>query len=85
MWQVRDELTERLCDDAETCRVLERGGLDVTTSLDWRLQKLAEKWVKAATIVPHAKSPRRAAKALGLDVRGLDAQPARARTCATAR
>ncbi|HEU0244420.1 MAG TPA: transglycosylase domain-containing protein, partial [Candidatus Limnocylindrales bacterium] len=66
VWQVRKELTDRLCDGAETCPKIERGGLDVTTSLDWRLQKLAEKWVKAATIVPHAKSPAATAKSLGL-------------------
>src|SRR3954447_6819643 len=66
VWQVRKELTDRLCDGAETCPRIERGGLDITTTLDWRLQKLAEKWVKAATIVPHAKNPQAAAKALGL-------------------
>src|SRR3974390_819977 len=31
-----------------------------------RLQGIAEKWVKAAAIVPHAKNPAAAAKALGL-------------------
>ena len=31
-----------------------------------RLQGIAEKWVKAATIVPHSKNPRGAARALGL-------------------
>ena len=67
VWQVRRELTSRLCGaDAETCPLLERGGLDITTTLDMRLQGLAEKWVKAAAIVPHSKSPRAAAKQLGL-------------------
>jgi len=67
VWQVRRELATRLCGaDAETCPLLERGGLDITTTLDMRLQGLAEKWVKAATIVPHAKNPKTAAKALGL-------------------
>ncbi len=67
VWQVRRELTTRLCGaEAETCPVLERGGLDITTTLDMRLQGLAEKWVKAATIVPHSKNPKTAAKALGL-------------------
>ena len=56
----------RLCRDAETCPPIERGGLDITTTLDLRLQGIAEKWVKAATIVPHAKDPRAAARALGL-------------------
>ena len=67
VWQVRKELTERLCgDDTETCPKIERGGLTVTTSLDMRLQGIAEKWVKAATVVPNAKNPRATAKALGL-------------------
>jgi membrane peptidoglycan carboxypeptidase len=38
----------------------------VTTTLDLRLQEAAEKWVKAATIVPTAKDPAGAAKSLGL-------------------
>ncbi len=67
VWQVRRELTTRLCGaDAATCPVLERGGLQITTSLDMRLQGLAEKWVQAAAIVPKAKNPKAAAKALGL-------------------
>ncbi len=67
VWQVRRELTARLCGaDAETCPLLERGGLGITSTLDIRLQDLAEKWVKSATIVPHSKSPKAAAKQLGL-------------------
>ena len=67
VWQVRAELVLRLCGEgAETCPLLERGGLRVTTTLDMRLQGIAEKWVKAATTVPHAKDPKAAAKALGL-------------------
>ena len=66
VWQVRRELTARLCPDAETCPVVERGGLVVTSTLDLELQGIAEKWVKAATIVPHASNPRAAARALGL-------------------
>ena len=66
VWAVRDELTAKLCGpDADTCKKLERGGFRVITTLDVRLQKIAEKWVKAAAIVPHAKDPAAAAKALG--------------------
>ena len=58
VWAVRDELTERLCGpDATTCAALERGGLRVTTTLDLRLQKIAEKWVEASTLVPHRQEP----------------------------
>ena len=38
----------------------------MTTTLDMRLQDVAEKWVKAATVVPNSKNPRATAKALGL-------------------
>ena len=66
VWAVRDQLTRDLCGpDADTCPQLERGGLRVTTTLDVRLQKIAEKWVAAAAIVPHRKDPAAAAKALG--------------------
>ena len=67
VWQVRRELTSVLCGaGVDTCPDLERGGLTITTTLDLRLQKIAEKWVKAAAVVPHAKDPVAAAKALGL-------------------
>ena len=66
VWAVRDELTKRLCgDESETCVELDRGGLRVTTTLDVNLQKTAEKWVRASTIIPHAKDPVAAAKAAG--------------------
>lgn len=68
VWAVRDELTERLCGvGATTCDVLNRGGLRVTTTLDVGLQRMAEKWVRAAAIVPHARDPEAAAKALGFE------------------
>ena len=67
VWAVRDELTVKLCGvDTPTCPLLERGGLRVTTTLDTRLQTIAEKWVKAAAIVPRSKDPKAAAKDLGL-------------------
>ena len=80
VWAVRDELDRPSCaaTDAETCAGLERGGLDVTTTLDCGLQKIAEKWVKAAAIVParqgpDARPPRRSASR----TRAWMAQPAR--------
>ena len=67
VWAVLDELAVKLCGEGTpTCDTLAQGGLRVTTTLDTRLQKIAEKWVKAAAIVPHAKDPKAAAKALGL-------------------
>ena len=56
---------------------LEDGGLRVTTTLDLDLQKIAEKWVKVATIVAAPRATRRAAGE-GARLRripGLDAQP----------
>ncbi len=68
VWAVRDELTERLCGvDGTTCPQLERGGLRITTTIDLRLQKIAEKWVEASTLAPHRKDQAAAAKALGFD------------------
>ena len=66
VWAVRDELTRQLCGTASTCPTLERGGLTITTTLDARLQTIAERWVKAAAIVPNARNPTAAAKAIGL-------------------
>ena len=40
-WQVRRQLQAILGPDAD----LERGGYRVTTTLDWRAQRLAEKWL----------------------------------------
>ena len=81
------ELTTRLCGDGrrDVPDASSAAGSTITTTLDMRLQGIAEKWVKAATIVPNAKNPRATAKALGLPYEPLDGQPARARTSATAR
>jgi peptidoglycan glycosyltransferase len=66
VWAVREELTTTLCGDLPTCPGLERGGFRIMSTLDLRLQQIAEKWVKAAAVVPNAKDPAAAAKALGL-------------------
>ena len=67
VWAVRKQLTEMLCDpDAETCPALERGGLRIITTLDWRLQRLGERWVQAAAILPQAKDPAAYAKQIGV-------------------
>ena len=66
VWAVQNELRTKLCGEAATCDVLEAGGLRITTTLDTKLQKIAEKWVKAAAIVPNAKDPAAMADSLGL-------------------
>ncbi len=67
VYQVRKELATQICGaGVDTCPVLERGGLTIVSTLDYRIQRIAAKWVQAATIVPHAKNP--AAKASALKV-----------------
>ncbi len=69
VWQVRQELSDKLCGvGVPTCPVLERGGLKIYTTLDYKVQKLAEKWVEAAAIVPQAKDPAAAAKQIGMSL-----------------
>ncbi len=48
-WQVRRELNGILGPDAD----LKRDGYRVITTLDWRAQRLAERYVAAATIAPN--------------------------------
>jgi membrane peptidoglycan carboxypeptidase len=68
VWQVRRELAERICGTGvPTCARLEQGGFRVITTIDLKLQKAAEKWVKAAAVVPNAADPQAAAKAIGMD------------------
>ncbi len=67
VYQVRKELATDLCGaGVDTCPVLERGGLTIQTTLDWKLQLIAQKWVKAATILPHQKNPAAYAKQIGV-------------------
>ena len=53
-WQVRRQLHSILGADAD----LERAGYRVVTTLDWRAQKLAERWVGAAAISPNINRKR---------------------------
>ena len=66
VWYVLEELRERLCGEAETCDTLEQGGLRVVTTLDSDIQESAEKWIQAATLVPHRADPAAAARELGV-------------------
>jgi peptidoglycan glycosyltransferase len=68
VWLVREQITDALCDpEAETCPAIERGGLRITTTIDWRIQQIAEKWAKAAAIVPHRPNPALAAQSIGVE------------------
>ena len=67
VWAVRQQVADELCGaGVETCPQLEAGGLKIITTLDWRLQQIAEKWVKAAAILPHTKDPKAYAKQIGV-------------------
>ena len=59
VWQVRRQLGEIYCPETpDDCPAVDSGGLRVTTTLDWNMQKVAEKWVYAAARAPNAKDPR---------------------------
>jgi membrane peptidoglycan carboxypeptidase len=59
VWQVREALTEIVCpDDPTDCEEVDTGGYRVTTTLDWDMQKIAEKWTLVAARAPQAKDPR---------------------------
>jgi membrane peptidoglycan carboxypeptidase len=67
VWAVQQELADKICGaDTPTCDELAAGGLTITTTLDANLQKIAEKWVQAAAIVPNSKSPATVAKSIGV-------------------
>lgn len=53
-WQVRRQLQQILGPDAD----IDSGGYRVTTTLDWRAQQLAEKWLAAAVIAPNLSRER---------------------------
>ncbi|HEV8698281.1 MAG TPA: transglycosylase domain-containing protein [Candidatus Limnocylindrales bacterium] len=59
VWQVREALTQIVCpDDPTDCEDVDTGGYRVTTTLNWDMQKIAEKWVFAAARAPQASNPR---------------------------
>ena len=58
VWQVRRELGGIFCPDTpDDCPKVDSGGFRVTTTLDWEMQKVAEKWVYVAARAPNAKDP----------------------------
>ncbi len=58
VWQVRHQLGTILCPATpDACEQVDTGGYKVITTLDYRLQSIAEKWVKAAAIAPNQKNP----------------------------
>jgi penicillin-binding protein 1A len=57
-WQVRQQLGTILCGAAAaaTCEQVNTGGYQVTTTLDWPMQQVVDKWLYAAARAPLAKT-----------------------------
>jgi membrane peptidoglycan carboxypeptidase len=56
VWQVREALTDIVCPDhPDDCTEVDTGGYRVTTTLDWDIQKITEKWVYVAARAPQSK------------------------------
>jgi peptidoglycan glycosyltransferase len=68
VWKVREELSRIVCgdDDAASCEKVDTGGYRVTTSLDWSMQTVVEKWTYAAARAPQAKNPTAVLNSLGI-------------------
>jgi membrane peptidoglycan carboxypeptidase len=67
VWQVRDELGQILCGTAaDDCEAINTGGYQVQTTLNYRMQRIVEKWVSAAAIVPNSKNPDKMLKDKGI-------------------
>ena len=59
VWQVRKDLAQILCPDTpDDCDKVDVGGYKVITTVDMKMQKIAEKYVYAAARAPNAKDPR---------------------------
>lgn len=58
VWQAREELASILCGDvpADDCDKIDTGGYRVITSLDWKMQRVVEKWVFVAARAPQSKN-----------------------------
>jgi membrane peptidoglycan carboxypeptidase len=60
VWQVREALAEIVCpDNPSDCEEVDTGGYRVTTTLDWDMQKIAEKWTYVAARAPQSSNPRK--------------------------
>ena len=58
VWLVRHQLGEQFCPDTpDNCPKVDGGGYKVTTTLDWNMQKIAEKWVYVAARAPERLEP----------------------------
>jgi membrane peptidoglycan carboxypeptidase len=59
VWQVREALASIVCPDTpDECEEVDTGGFRVTTTLDWSMQKIAERWTYAAARAPQSSNAR---------------------------
>ena len=68
MWQVRDELVAHF----GSLEAVETGGYRVITTLDWKAQQLAEKYITVAAVLPHISKERAARLVKSLHVSARD-------------
>ncbi len=56
---VREQMGRILCGESQaaSCPKVDTGGYQVTTTLDWTMQRLAERWADAAGRAPNQKNP----------------------------
>jgi len=66
--QVRNQLGTIICgaDAAATCPQVDTGGYRVITTLDWKMQRMAEKWTEAGARAPNTKDPAAYLERLGI-------------------
>ena len=58
VWQVRDEMAGILCSSSpDSCEKIDTGGYTVVTTLNVTMQRVVEKWLYAAAIIPNASNP----------------------------
>jgi membrane peptidoglycan carboxypeptidase len=59
VWQVREALAQILCPDApDDCDKVDTGGYRVTTTLNWDMQKITERYTYAAARAPNFRDTR---------------------------
>jgi membrane peptidoglycan carboxypeptidase len=59
VWKVREALAQIICPDTPTeCQDVDTGGYRVTTTLDWNMQKIVDKWVFVAARAPQSSNAR---------------------------
>ena len=59
VWQVREEVASIICPETpQDCPAVDTGGFRVTTTLDWEMQKITERYVYAAARAPQSSDPR---------------------------